>query len=70
MNLRYYQTDGITLCAQEFAKGFNSIVYQLPTGGGKTVIFTEISHRFIQRNNTSVVIVVHRNELLRQTRKK
>lgn len=70
MILRYYQSDGIQLCAQKFAKGFNSIVYQLPTGGGKTVIFTEISKRFIQRNNTSVVIVVHRNELLRQTRKK
>lgn len=70
MKLRYYQTNGIRDCANDFAKGTTSLIYQLPTGGGKTVIFTEISHRFIERNNTSVVIVVHRNELLLQTRKK
>ena len=70
MNLRYYQSDGIRNCSQEFAKGFKSIVYQLPTGGGKTVIFTEITHRFVERNTTSVIIVVHRAELLRQTRTK
>lgn len=70
MTLRPYQSEGVLTCAQEFAKGFNSIIYQLPTGAGKTVIFAEITNRFIQRNSTSVVIVVHRNELLRQTRKK
>lgn len=68
MELRYYQEEGIQKCANEFAKGFSSIVYQLPTGGGKTVIFTEIVNRFLKRNSTSVVIVVHRNELLLQTR--
>lgn len=69
MILRYYQENGIIDCAKEFQKGLNSIVYQLATGGGKTVIFTEITKRFIDKNESSVVIVVHRTELLKQTRK-
>lgn len=70
MTLRYYQGNGITECSQEFQKGYTSVCRQLPTGGGKTVEFTEITYRFVQKNTTSVVIVVHRAELLRQTRKK
>lgn len=68
MTLRYYQEDGIIDCASAFYDGHTAIVRQLPTGGGKTVEFTEISHRFIQKNETSVIIVVDRIELLRQTR--
>lgn len=42
---------------------------QLATGGGKTVIFSAISKRFTDRNSTSVLILVHRKELLQQTRR-
>lgn len=43
------------------------LLYQLPTGGGKTVIFSEIARRSIEQNNSSVMILTHRKELCRQT---
>ncbi|MCA0132783.1 DEAD/DEAH box helicase [Winogradskyella alexanderae] len=50
----------------EEAENFN-LLYQLPTGGGKTVIFSEIVRRYIERHNKKVVILTHRIELCKQT---
>ncbi len=47
----------------------NNILFQLPTGGGKTVIFSEIVRRYIHKTNKKVLILTHRIELLRQTLK-
>jgi len=44
-----------------------NVVYQLPTGGGKTVIFSEIARRYIAEKNKKVLILTHRIELSRQT---
>lgn len=44
-----------------------NLLYQLPTGGGKTVIFSEIVRRYIEKNNKKVVILTHRIELSAQT---
>lgn len=41
---------------------------QLPTGGGKTVEFTKLAYRFWHKTDTSVIILVHREELMRQTK--
>lgn len=46
-----------------------NLLYQLPTGGGKTVIFSEIAKRYILQTGKSVMILTHRIELLRQTSK-
>lgn len=43
------------------------LLYQLPTGGGKTVVFSEIAKQFIARYNRKVVVLTHRIELSRQT---
>lgn len=43
------------------------LLYQLPTGGGKTVVFSEIVRRYIQQYNKKVVVLTHRIELCRQT---
>jgi len=43
------------------------LLYQLPTGGGKTRIFSEITNRFIQKYNRKVVVLTHRIELCNQT---
>lgn len=43
------------------------LLYQLPTGGGKTVIFSEIARRFIQDTGKKVLILTHRVELSIQT---
>jgi len=44
-----------------------NLLYQLPTGGGKTVIFSEIARRFIQLTGKKVLILTHRVELCAQT---
>src|SRR6185295_4913963 len=44
-----------------------NLLYQLPTGGGKTVIFSEIARRFIATTGKKVLILTHRIELCGQT---
>ncbi|RNC86227.1 MAG: DEAD/DEAH box helicase [Winogradskyella sp.] len=51
---------------QESPEDYN-LLYQLPTGGGKTVVFSEIVRRYIQDKNKKVVILTHRIELCKQT---
>ena len=45
------------------------LLYQLPTGGGKTVIFSEIVRRYLSKHNNKVVVLTHRIELCKQTSK-
>lgn len=49
-------------------KNFN-LLYQLPTGGGKTVIFSEIAKQYISEWKEKVLILTHRIELSVQTSK-
>ncbi len=44
-----------------------NLLYQLPTGGGKTVIFSEIARRRIAATKKKVLILTHRIELCGQT---
>jgi superfamily II DNA or RNA helicase len=53
---------------EENGKNFN-LLFQLPTGGGKTVIFSEIAKEFIRKTNEKVLILTHRIELSVQTSK-
>ena len=46
-----------------------NLLYQLPTGGGKTVIFSEIARRYIKEMGKKVLILTHRIELCNQTSK-
>lgn len=43
------------------------LLYQLPTGGGKTIVFSEIARRFIAQFDKTVMILTHRKELSKQT---
>ncbi|MFP5439022.1 MAG: DEAD/DEAH box helicase [Bacteroidia bacterium] len=43
------------------------LLYQLPTGGGKTVVFSEIAKRYIENFGKDVVVLTHRVELCKQT---
>ncbi len=47
--------------------GRYSLLYQLPTGGGKTVIFSKIAKRYIEETGKKVLILTHRIELCGQT---
>ena len=50
----------------QYPSNYN-LLYQLPTGGGKTVIFSEISKRYIAQKKKKVLILTHRIELCGQT---
>ena len=45
----------------------HNLLFQLPTGGGKTVIFSEIARSYIERTGRRVLILTHRIELCGQT---
>lgn len=69
MQLREYQETCVNAVSQKLAAGTRKVVLQLATGGGKTVIFSAIAERYTKRNDKSVLILVHRKELLQQTRR-
>ena len=45
------------------------LLYQLPTGGGKTIIFSEIVRQYLKNHTSRVVVMTHRIELCNQTSK-
>lgn len=66
-----FQVDTVTNILDELRKnGTNfNLLYQLPTGGGKTVIFSDITKRYLNEWNRKVLILTHRIELSVQTSK-
>lgn len=55
--------------ARELFSGNRTIIAQLATGGGKTITFSSICQRYTAKTpGKSVLILVHRRELLQQTR--
>lgn len=69
MELRQYQqsfNDSIIKSVFEHKK----IIAQLATGGGKSICFSAIAHRFCEKfTDKAVLILVHRKELLNQGRR-
>ena len=51
---------------EKFPDRYN-LLFQLPTGGGKTVIFSELAKRYILKTGKRVLILTHRIELCGQT---
>lgn len=66
LHLRTYQTKCVAGVRECFRRLIKSVLLVLPTGGGKTVIFTYISQQSSIKKKR-VLILVHRVELLRQT---
>lgn len=66
MILRPYQSNIIDQTKDQFRQNNRRIIIQLPTGGGKTAIFSAISKMAIDRGN-SILIITHRKELLSQS---
>jgi len=63
--LREYQKKAITLIEGNQNK---NVALQMPTGSGKTFTFCEVAKRHYAENITSVLILVHRQELLQQAK--
>lgn len=66
-----FQLDAIQQISDKLKelKDNHNILFQLPTGGGKTVIFSEITRRYILARKKKVLILTHRIELCKQTSK-
>jgi len=58
--------DKIFKCFEEAKEDYH-LLYQLPTGGGKTVIFSEIVRQYLKNHKKHVLVMTHRIELCKQT---
>lgn len=68
LKLRDYQSEAIYSTFEAIRLGTNRPAVVLPTGAGKTVIFSWMANQWITDGNTSrVIILVHRDELVKQT---
>jgi superfamily II DNA or RNA helicase len=67
IQLRDYQTNGIDEIMNAWAD-CKSVLFQMPTGTGKTTLFCEIARKFIAvlQPDKKVLIITHRKELVDQ----
>ena len=64
--LRDYQEEICSRVREAFKK-HRSVMMQMPTGTGKTVVLAELVRQFLLDNNkNNVLIVAHRRELVEQ----
>lgn len=65
MTLRPYQQQGIAQIRAEYGQGKKRVIYQAPTGAGKTVLFCHMVAGSLAKGKRCFVLV-HRQELLLQ----
>lgn len=63
--LRSYQAEIAQAIFSHWFDGSNSVLLQLPTGAGKTIIFTAIAQEFMALKEP-VLVIAHRTELILQ----
>jgi superfamily II DNA or RNA helicase len=63
--LRDYQSDLLDRIDRAWFAGHRSILAQLPTGGGKTIVFSTVVHQ-ASKNGLKCLILAHREELIKQ----
>ncbi len=66
ITLRPYQADAVMGVRNSYVAGNRAPLLVLPTGGGKTIVFSHISATTASRGKKAIILV-HRIELLRQT---
>jgi len=64
MALRQYQSDDKANILEALTQ-YNSVLYQLPTGGGKSVVMTSVIEDFKDKN---IIVFAHKRTLLLQLR--
>ena len=65
MKLRAYQQEALKEIKDALSSGKKAPLLVLPTGAGKTIVFTELS-KYLIKQNKKVLILVHRRELVKQ----
>ncbi len=63
--LRPYQAEAVERLRDAYRRGARAPLLVLPTGGGKTVVFSHIAAAAVAKGR-SVLVLVHRRELIRQ----
>jgi superfamily II DNA or RNA helicase len=63
--LRDYQSDLLDRIDKAWFAGHRSILAQLPTGGGKTIVFSTVVHQ-ASKSGLKCLILAHREELIKQ----
>jgi DNA repair protein RadD len=63
--LRPYQMEAVQRVRLAFMEGHRAVLFVLPTGGGKTVVFSHIAQQAAARGNR-IAVLVHRAESLEQ----
>jgi superfamily II DNA or RNA helicase len=63
--LRDYQSDLLDRIESAWFSGNRSILCQLPTGGGKTILFSTLIDR-VARSGAKCLVLAHREELIKQ----
>ena len=69
LTLRDYQQDLVSQATNAWSNGVRSLLLQLSTGGGKTIIFAAIARDFASKQE-GVLVVAHREELILQAASK
>lgn len=64
MELRDYQIEAVDAVQSEWEAGRKHTLLVIPTGGGKTIVFSELARR--EAKHGRVLILAHRDELIRQ----
>ncbi|MFE9937366.1 DEAD/DEAH box helicase [Streptomyces hirsutus] len=68
---RPYQLDAIEALRAGWAAGSNRLAVVLPTGAGKTVVFSHLAHRMLDDlGGKRVLVIAHREELIEQAASK
>lgn len=66
IHLRDYQLRDVEAIRTSFGAGHRAVCYVAPTGSGKTVLFTHIAARLMERGKRAWILC-HRQELMAQT---
>lgn len=71
LKLRSYQTKAITAIHEHWSAGSTRIAVVLPTGAGKTVVFTHLAEEYLKANpGKRVLVLAHTDELVLQAANK
>jgi DNA repair protein RadD len=66
VDLRPYQLDVVDVLRSTFHPHCRRVCLQMPTGSGKTIVFSHITH-LAHAKGSHTLILVHRRELIKQT---
>ena len=64
--LRPYQEDALRTIAERVRAGARRLLLSMPTGSGKTIVFSHLSERLGLGPQDRVLILAHRDELVQQ----